>query len=801
MADFASQGKTTDLANAAQYIDNMIEYAQQERLTAGLLTTADIAAGFQPDEFYVPLRGHDEAEPEFEIDMPLAGGRRGGGFSVAGKEGHRMFGRASKADLEEIVGYVITQTQDSIDRAFRNRVAQSMANLFRTVPDPNFVKIDRVKRVAVWNKKTGKVEYQMQTRITDPKEQQRTIFFKENGTVHKMTFNEHNLSALRFVKAAKNLGVADIGRGLRFLSLYTRIFTKANTQWNLDFVLANAAKDIQTAVVNASTLDVKGLRWAIIRNVLSGGALRGAWWGVHQPAGAGFGTMKIWREMYAEFEANGGKLDYGQTGPVQDAIRLAKGDLKNMARHPMNPVKAVRVVGGWIDKSASAFENMTRLAAYKALRDAGIPPKQAAVAVRQLTTNFQQHGEWGPKINAAYGFANATIIGGARFTQTVVKKPQIGAAIIGVAMLADFLNHLWDPDKWDRYDEETKDREFLILLPDWMGFNINIPAGYGINTMATVGRKMSELWRGKKNADGSKMSVADAMGDVFQSAINAFSPVPGHSFLNILAPSALDPFVDLFQNEDNWGHRIYPQGSDRPGYIKPNSQLVRDQTGAFWRGLAEGLNKLGGGNEVIPGFPALDHSPESYKYLAGQIGGGAARTVGRVVGLAEDVATGQAPALNDIPVVRRFAGKPYGAAGAADEEVSVFYDHFNTGQETLGTAKRMMERYGKHSPEYAEWRKEHEPVIDFHKNIEAAGKHVNAYSAAESDLRRAHDAAEGLDKEHRHAIYRVTKIPVPKRKLTDAEFKRQMDAIKLKRQHLAERFNQDWLQKVMGEVE
>jgi hypothetical protein len=77
---------------------------------------------------------------------------------------------------------------------------------------------------------------------------------------------------------------------------------------------------------------------------------------------------------------------------------------------------------------------------------------------------------------------------------------------------------------------------------------------------------------------------------------------------------------------------------------------------------------------------------------------------------------------------------------------------------------------------------------------------VNAYSKAESARRRNRDAADGLDSANRKAIFKVTRIPVPSRKLTDEEFRKQMDAVKVKRQKLAEAFNADWRIEVM-EVE
>lgn len=799
MADFQSDGKINDLMSVATHIDAMVAFAQNERLQSGLISPQDAANGFAPSDFYVPLRGNENIDPELEMEFTLAA-RKGGGFSVSGKESHRMFGRASKADLEEIVGYTITQAQEAIDRGYRNRVGQAMLGMFRTTPDPDFVKIDRVKRVAVWNKKKGQVEYQMQTRITDPKEQQRTIYVKENGSVTKMTFQATNPSAMRFVAAAKNLGMSELPRLLQLTSVFTRVWTKSNTQWNPDFILANATKDVQTGLLNSKTLDQKGLRRRMLKNLASLGPLRGAFFGSMHGAGAGFNSSSPWHQVFAEFEANGGKLNYGQIEPLEDAIRSAKREMRNAKRSAVHPIKVATGVGNFIDHLNSAFENMTRLAAYKALRDLGVPPKQAAEAVRELTTNFQQHGEWGPKVNAAYGFANASIIGGARFAKTVAKSPAIAVGLISLGMMVDFLNSLYDEDEWDQYTEEDKHANFIILLPDDLGFDIKIPAGYGINSFTTAGRKMSELWRGKKKKDGTKLSVLDAAADTALGFINSFSPITGQSFWNIVTPTLGDPIVNIYRNENNWGRPIMPPQPFRKEQQKPDSQLAFDNTSQFWKSLATTMNMIGGGNEVVPGLTPLDMSPETYKHVTEEMVGGAGRTFMRTIGLIEKAVTGKDVGLNDVPILRRFAGNPYGAATAKDEQIGAFYDRLNQGRVAIAQAKEMMARYGKDSETYQEYRKENEPLINFAATIEAADKRLRAYNTAENAAERGATRAKGLKRRDRKAIFKVTRIVVPaNRPLTDEEVAKVKAKVKEKKERLAARFNELYLADVMKE--
>lgn len=792
IADFTANGKLAGLQDVANEIDAMVKFAQQERLNAGLLSQADIAAGFGPNDFYVPLRGNEELEPEHEMDFAVRPSK-GGGFSVAGRESQRMFGRQSKADLEEIVGYTISQAQQAVDRAYRNRVGQAMLKMFRSAPDPKFVQIERVKRVAVWNEKRGQVEYQMQTRVTDPLEQQRTIYVKVDGETQRMTFQASNPSAMRFVKAAKNLGASELPRWMEIVSVFTRLWSKSNTQWNIDFILANATKDMQGGILNATTLDVKGLRRSMVKNLTSLRPLRAALQGAFNEAGAGLNSTDPWFQTFAEFEANGGKLNYGQNEPLEDIIRQTRGIIKDAQRGKANPIKLVKGLGQWIDNANSGFENMTRLAAYKALRDRGIPAKQAAEAVRELTTNFQQHGEWGPKVNAIYGFANASIIGGARFAYTVAKNPTIIGGLMMLGATSDIINHMLGGEEWDEWKEEEKHANFIILLPDEVGFDIKIPAGYGLNAFITSGRKLSELWRGKKREDGAPLSAWDAAGDVAMGFVNAFAPITGATPLNIAAPTVADPFVNLYQNKNNWGRPIMPNEAFREEDRVPHSELAFDNTAAFWKGLATTINDWTGGNSVE--FGAISVSPESFKHVTEEFVGGAGRSVMRALALPGKLASGEV-GPNDVPVVRRFIGNPGGSSDKKAQLRGDMYERLSAATTIISQARRLRDQ---NDDDWPEFREKNKAILRFSGAIESADKRLTALNAADNAAEKGALNAKGLKPAQWKKIKKETGIALPLgRKLTDEEVAKVKEATRVKKERLASKFNERYLREVMG---
>jgi hypothetical protein len=791
MSDFIANGQMADLQAAAVYIDKMIEMAQRERVNGKLLTQKNADAGFQPQDHYVPLRGHEKTEPQMEMSFPV----EGSGFSVKGSEGHRMFGRESRADLESIVGYAVAQAQQAIDRSYRNSVSGALYNMLRAVPDPSFVKIDRVERVATWNKKTKQVEYQMQTRVAPGSEEDKlTVYYKDGDVTHKMTFQKGNQSAVRFVKAIKNLDVETLPSWIAAGRTLTKLWTQANTSWNIDFILRNAVKDVQTGVINASTLGEKGIRRQIIKNLP--GALYASTRGVFSKTGAGEASGSKWFEWYNEFEAAGGKINYNQTEGLEDILRRTKREMKLAKQSGFtNPIKAVRNVLGFVSNLSSALENMTRLSAYVALREAGIPSKQAAQAVRELTTNFQQHGEWGPKINAFYGFATASTTGGGRFLYSMRKKPLIMVGLMTAGLMMDVLNHLLDPEKWDDYTEEEKDQAFKLMLPDYIPFDISIPVGYGINSFVTVGRKSSEWWREKTDKDGNKQSMMEMAADVMYSFANAFSPVSGHTVGNLITPSVGDPVVDIIQNSNNWGHKLYPD--EWPGTEDdPQSHSSLENTNEFWKVLATGMNELTGGNDVKKG--SIDVHPETLSHFTSETLGGLGRSIGRVWTLPGKL-TRDEVGPSDIPVARGFISQPHGAANVDKATISTFNERYYSAKKAVDKAKDVATRYGTDSPQYKEHYEENKAAIKMATPIKVTATAVRKIGLAKGALEDGLVNAKGLTEKQANAIEAVTgdTYPVGK-KLTQAQADASRAKIEKVRLALAKKFDQVWQKKVMG---
>jgi hypothetical protein len=199
-----------------------------------------------------------------------------------------------------------------------------------------------------------------------------------------------------------------------------------------------------------------------------------------------------------------------------------------------------------------------------------------------------------------------------------------------------------------------------------------LPMPYGFNAIYNFGRSTMKGARG-----GS--SPGEAAGNAFGEIIDVFNPVGGsNSFLNFVAPTVLDPFVDLSLNTD---YKRDPIAKTPSGYgvQAPQSQLHWNNTSPTSVKIAEWLNEITGGDAGVSG--AVDISSDQLDYIASYLTGGAGRFVGRLATGAEKALTGNLDDLTttDVPVLRAFVG--------AVSDRSTVEQYIEARQEVLQPAK------------------------------------------------------------------------------------------------------------------
>lgn len=633
-------GKRADLDALAEQVDAILAFGLETRLAGGLISEQQAKAWRSTYEHYVPLRGEAELDPGLENDRP----RTGQGINIKGSESQRALGRKSKA--RDIVAFAIMQAEEAIIRAEKNRVAQAFHELANSAPNEDFWKVDKVSQRPVWNSASQQVEYQAQDRIL-AEDKDYTVSLKIEGVEHRVTMNRKNAAAVRLADAMRSLGDEKLSALVKTFGTINRYLSQVNTTFNPEFVITNAFRDLQTAVVNLNQFDVDGIVANTVKDYPR--ALKGSLQGAFGKDGG------EWTEWFDEFRRAGGRVYFNRVENVSELRTRLERELK-AAKPGLTARKAVTAIGEFIESANLGVENAIRLSAYKNAREAGMTQLQAASLAKNLTVNFNRRGSFGPLMNSLYLFYNASVQGTAVMLTAMksrrVRRVLYGAVALGAALEA--LNAMMSGDDddgekfYDKISDYDKSRNLIIMDPmsdDGRYFKIPLP--YGYNVFFAIGRSAAEVGRGK--------SVLDSIAHLGSVMIDSFNPIGGaQGLLNVIAPTVADPLVDLVMNRDFSGKPIMPEQSQYGPEI-PENQRYWSSVSPFWKAITDTLSDITGGDDVIGG--AIDVSPEVLDYMFGQVTGAAGSFLQRVADFTgKAIDEGQDLTWNDVPLVRKLVG-------------------------------------------------------------------------------------------------------------------------------------------------
>jgi len=246
------------------------------------------------------------------------------------------------------------------------------------------------------------------------------------------------------------------------------------------------------------------------------------------------------------------------------------------------------------------------------------------------------------------------------------KMKKLWAGLIVAGLMQDLLMSALSPTDDDGLKEYDKIPDFIlehnIVLLDPFGMTkrgyIKLPMPYLMNAIYNAGRMTGKAVRGGT-------SVGDAVYSTMGTMVESLNPFGsgGNKFLNFVAPTFMDPLVDVATNTKFTGQKIAPEEGAYGGDAKA-SQRYWNNTNPAYVHIADWLSRISGGEgKFIPG--KLEFSPNTLQYWAEFVGGGAATTAERAVGFFTpgmkegnlyDIVSGENFDVNDIPFVRRFAG-------------------------------------------------------------------------------------------------------------------------------------------------
>jgi hypothetical protein len=632
-------GKTADFEAIAQLVWDMNNNALDLAVESGLIT-ADTAKAYRENTpHYVPLRGNQELLGD-DPDLP----RIGSGFSIKGDESKRRLGRSSKA--QTILAYAISQAEQTIVRAEKNAVSQALIEFATAFPDENIWTLEKVEmRPVVSN---GIVTMRPAKAIQD---RDYTLSAKFEGAEWRLNFKKENKIGAELGSAFRNLDANQMNAFVRVMRVFTNVFKAINTRFSPNFTLTNLQRDLGFAAITLTKFEEEGLVKDVMRDY--GRSVKAAY-----RAAKGEFTGE-WGQWADEFGAAGSRTAIIELKAVADLAANLERDLKNM-KSGITPKKVFDTTLRMIDEVNSGIEVGLRLAVYKNLRQRGYTKERAANAARRVTTDFNLRGKLSPTMNALYAFSGAAVQGTTEALKALThKNVQVisGGLVVAGAMMA-LVNALISPDDEDgqsvysKISESDKSRKLVFVLPEGLATKempyirpVTLPSFFSM--FWNLGRHIAE-------AALQVETPSEAAGRMAMNVIDSINPLGGaQSWWTLVAPTILDPGVELRLNQDWTGKPIVPEHGKYD--YRPDSQKYYANTSEISKGIAQSLNSMTGGSDVEKGL--VDVSPATLDYLFGYATGGTGRFFKGLVDYAQGIADPvRENKPSSLPLVGQFLG-------------------------------------------------------------------------------------------------------------------------------------------------
>lgn len=602
-------------------------------------------------ENYVPLKVDNEADDG--TGMPANSKRNG-------KDLYRSKGSVQK-DYTQRSNPVLQAIEDlerSINISETNRVNKALANLVRDNPNEAVWEVQGAQ-YNVLKDKQGNVLYAPE--INKP---EGGIPFYEDGEKKYIILKDPGL-----LNIYKKVGSEKFNAAIQWP---TRIFTAMNTLANPNFILKNPLIDVQDAAMSLNTQDNEEVSKNFRSYVKSAPKLV---WQIFK----GDGVDNEWKKWIDEWKQNGGEISFLSdiTGDDQKKRTL---DLFNNYGKPLSKSQAIHYING-VKRFASGLEQMTRVMAYRAAREAGIDKEKSALISRNATVDFERKGVYGSYINAFKAFANAGIQGGVNMGYAAIKSGKVrkflGFMVIAGMAETVFNNLVGDCDDptgencyWEIPEYEKQKNYIAPLSVAGVGGegHLRIPAGRQFAWFKYLGNNIAEVALGKK-------PVYKAMGDLTGAFLDFYNPVGGSAPIEQQLSGNLSPITQAATNKNSLGFKIVPDNEN----ALPDAENYFPSTEKEYVAIADMMSKATGGSKGKAGL--IDVSPGTIDWVANTLGGGVYNFAFQTYTSAKKLATGEEIKEKEKPFLSVFyrdndmAKTKEKYYDLADESKTEIFDH------------------------------------------------------------------------------------------------------------------------------
>ncbi len=584
---------------------------------AGLITDDEYNAYKNKYKHYVPLyREGFEGEASSGI---------GAGLQAPGKPIKARGG--SSRGVVDIFANTVKNYETALIRAEKAKSMETLYKLVKNNPDPELWHIKEEKKAPYYDSWGNLREYPTQQLNKNE------IRIKVDGKPYIIEVNRDDPTAMRMIETLR-ADAPSHGPIVNFLAKINRFLAAVNTSYAPEFILSNFIRDLPTGLINISEHNLSS--YEMFKKVKQ--SMK-----TIAKVEMGKKVNKEEYDLYKRYKKAGGKISWMDVHETaQDLAKKIQAEYEYASGK--RPVRST--VRKWNDlwqHLNTAVENAGRFAAFKLGVENGMSDAKAAQMAADLTVDFTKKGTMSPVLNSLYLFFNASVQGNYRILRALINSPKARKMVGGLAMMG-FMAGMWNAASGgDDLEDYLKERNLVIKIPGSKKM-VKIPLPYGFNFFVNAGYEAADM---VTNKDYSPVKGAARLANVLA---GSFNPIQAGTLLQTLAPTVLDPFVQVGENKTWFGGELMPAQDKYAKVKKPDSQRYWKSASAPSTWFASMMNEITGGNKVRSGL--VDVSPETLDLVMDTMGGSAFRFV-------KDISLMPGRALNNelpmykIPFVRR----------------------------------------------------------------------------------------------------------------------------------------------------
>ena len=665
---------------------------------------------------YVPWKGKEGLRGGTNTGTNKGIGAKNSGLKQA-------LGRASES--ENSISHSFEDLKETISRIQKNEVGKSFLNLVKKYPDASF-EINKVKLDQRLNPNTGQVEtfnrpVWANGEPLDPFAEN-VVPVLRDGQHYYIRINDNPLLARALTASYDKPSALDHVVGT--VGAITRNIASIYTRYSPSFVVTNPVRDLFDAMQGVAT------EYKISMAARAARLIPESTKDIYKYSTTGKGNVYT-----QEFAQNGGMVGFYSGKDYKETAKFFEKEIKRGTGNGAvgATYRTLSKVGLLLSDVTSSTENATRLAVYKTLRENGYSIEDAVSYVKNITINFNRHGEW-KWLNQLYMFSNPAIQGIQRFGKlaSTTKGQSILGGITGLAVaLNEYNRYVAGEDEgginnYDKISNTEKSRNIIIIDPSDSKPLVKIPLGFFQRLPFALATALSDSAHQTKGNTKIAMDVVDAM-------LDAFNPVGGSQLSTTLVPTPAKPVMELYANKNWLGNPIKPE--QMPWDVRPESQMYFSGASIPSKFAAEKFNAATGGDEFTPG--TVDISPESIDHVAQFFTGTLGKDIYRIMDLGARYFDGMRPLSDlkagDIPIVGRFTG--------ANTEFYTFSKFKEVSEEALRAYKKTDAWANSDDPRLDRFLDKHEGIVVLGQEV---GKIQKEISSLNGDIRKVR-AMKDLD--------------------------------------------------------